>query len=83
MFVAESPVLRPRLALVVPKHRHKIVERNRVKRWLRESARLELLPRCRESAVAIDVLVRARPEAYEAGFDQLRKEIGELAEQLC
>ncbi len=83
MFVAESPSLRPRLVLVVPKHRHKIVERNRLKRRIRESARLELLPRCWEQGVALDILIRARPQAYDADFGLLRNEIRELAEQLC
>jgi ribonuclease P protein component len=83
VFVTESPALRPRLALVVPKHGRKIVERNRLKRRLRECARLELMPRCFERGAAIDVLIRARPEAYEAGYKQLKHEISELAEQLC
>jgi ribonuclease P protein component len=83
VFVAESPVLRIRLAVVVPKHGRKIVERNRLKRRLRESARLELLPRCLDRGAALDVLVRARPPAYEAEFQQLRDEIRELAEVLC
>lgn len=83
VFVADSPALRPRLALVIPKHGHNIVKRNRLKRRLREAARQELLPRCRDCGVALDVLVRARREAYDAGFDALRSEIIELAEQLC
>ena len=83
MFVAESPALRPRLALAVPKHGHKIVERNRLKRRLREAARLHLLPRCLEHGVALDILIRARPAAYEAEFEHLKKEIVDLAEQLC
>lgn len=83
MFVAESPALRIRVAVVVPKHGRKIVERNRLKRRLRESARLELVPRCLDRGVALDVLIRARPSAYEAGFQGLRDEIRELAEMLC
>ncbi len=83
VFVAGSPVLRVRLALVVPKHGHKIVERNRVKRWLREGARVELLPRCRDEGVELDVLIRARPNAYEAEYGQLKEEIRELAVELC
>lgn len=83
MFVAESPALRPRLALAVPKHGHKIVERNRLKRRLREAARQELLPPCLDRGIALDVLIRARPEAYEAEFDKLRQEIIHLAEELC
>jgi ribonuclease P protein component len=83
VFVAESPALRPRLALVVPKHGHKIVQRNRLKRWLREIARRDLLPACRTQERAVDILIRARPEAYRAEFDKLREEITELAESLC
>ncbi len=83
VFVAASPFLRMRLALVVPKHGHKIVERNRLKRRLRESARLELLPLCRDQNATLDVLIRARAPAYGADFGQLREEIRRLAEQLC
>ena len=83
VFVAESPVSRPRLALVVPRHGHTIVERNRVKRWLREIARTDLMPRCLEAGVTLDVLLRARAEAYTTDFHGLRGEIGELAERLC
>lgn len=83
VFVAASPSLRVRVALVVPKHGHKIVRRNQVKRWLRESARLELLPLCRDENAALDILIRARAQAYSAGFRKLREEIRELAEQLC
>ena len=83
VFVADSPALRTRLALVVPKHGHKIVERNRLKRLLRESARLEFLPLCGDQGAKLDVLLRARPEAYGVAFGQLRTEIAELAKDLC
>jgi len=83
VFVADSPALRPRVVLVVPKHGHKIVERNRLKRRIRESTRLELLPRCWDEGVGLDILIRALPQAYDAEFGQLRNEIMELAEQLC
>ncbi len=83
MFVAASPVLRPRVALVIPRHGHKIVDRNRLKRRLREAARLELLPRCWDDAARLDILIQARPQAYDAGFAELREEIRELAIELC
>ena len=83
VFVAESPVSRPRLALVVPRHGQKIVDRNRLKRRLRELARTVLMPRCLDAQANLDVLLRARPEAYTAAFEELREEIGELAERLC
>lgn len=83
MFVSPSPAAHARLGLVVPKHRRRGVDRNRVKRALREAGRLLLLPTLRERGVALDVLLRARPEAYGAGWDELRTEIAALAEELC
>ncbi len=75
VFFAASPVAIPRFGLVVPKHRHRIVERNRLKRRLREIARTEVLPRLRRAGRPMDVLVRARPEAYGVGFEELRSEL--------
>jgi ribonuclease P protein component len=69
--------------VVVPKHRRKIVLRNRLKRRLREIGRREVLPRLAERGVGLDVMVRARPEAYEADFQALRDELIRLAEELC
>jgi len=83
VFVDDSPVSRPRLALVVPRHGRTIVERNRLKRRLREIARTRLIPRCADVGIQLDVLLRARAEAYTAGFDELQDEISELAERLC
>ena len=82
-FVSPSPVAFARWGVVVPKHKHDIVERNRVKRRLRELGRTVVLPLLRNSGAALDVLIRARPEAYAAGFDDLRQELAELAEALC
>jgi ribonuclease P protein component len=72
-----------RLGVVVPKHRHRIVERNVVRRRLRELGRTILLPALRNQSAPVDVLLRARPEAYDAEFQQLRDEMTELAEALC
>jgi ribonuclease P protein component len=66
-----SLLLYPRVGIVVPKHRRKIVERNRVKRRLREIVRTGLLPELR----AIDLLIRAKPEAYSSSFEQLAREV--------
>ncbi len=82
-FVSPSPAAFPRLGVVVPKHKHTIVERNKVRRRLRELGRTVLLPALRNSGAALDVMVRARPEAYNAPFEQLRDEITHLAEELC
>ena len=82
-FVSPSPVAHPRLGIVVPKHKRNIVERNRVKRRLREIGRTELLPALRAAGAPLDVLLRARPEAYGAAYAELREELRALVEELC
>jgi ribonuclease P protein component len=82
-FVSPSPAAFPRIGVVVPKHKHRIVERNRVKRRLREIGRTVILPRLRNSGALVDVLLRARPEAYAAPFDELRADLEALVEELC
>ena len=72
----------PRIGLVVPKHHRKVVYRNRLKRRLRELSRRELLPRLRKEGVHLDVLIRAKREAYEASYRQLRGELLEVTEEL-
>jgi len=64
--------------LVVPRYKHTAVARNRLKRRLRELSRLRLLP----ADIAADVVVRVRPEAYEASFDALVLDIGRALDQL-
>jgi ribonuclease P protein component len=71
-----SLLLHPRAGVVVPKHRHNIVDRNRVKRRLRELVRIKLLPGLQR----IDVLIRAKPEAYGSSFDQLALDVGTIGE---
>ncbi len=83
VFFLSSGASLPRLGLVVPKHRRRIVDRNRLKRRLREIGRRELLPRLREEGLGLDVLVRARREAYGVGYGQLRQELMEMIEELC
>ena len=61
-----------RVGIIVPKHRHSIVERNRLKRRLREIIRLEILPLM---SIPADVVVRAGPRAYAASFETLRAEL--------
>ncbi len=82
-FVSPSPSAFPRLGVVVPRHRRRIVERNRLKRRLKELGRTLVLPGLRNSGAALDVLVRARPEAYGAAFGELRDELAALTEELC
>lgn len=67
-----------RVALVVPKFGFTAVRRNQLKRRLRELTRQHLLVR----SVSCDLLLRARREAYDAAFDNLRSEIHQVAAQL-
>lgn len=83
VFFATSPVSSSRWGLVVPKHGHRVVERNRLKRRLREIGRIRVLPRLRGSGRSLDVLVRARREAYGAAFEVLENELMEVTEALC
>lgn len=62
---------RPRVGIVVPKHRQSGVARNRLKRRLRELVRLRLLP----TLPPVALVVRARPEAYAASFEQLARQM--------
>jgi ribonuclease P protein component len=83
VFVAPSPAAFPRLGIVVPRHRQKVVKRNRLKRRLRELGRTLLLPGLRAGGRPVDVLVRTRPEAYGASFEELREQLQRLMEELC
>lgn len=65
----------PRVGLIVPKHRHNSVERNRLKRQLRELLRLELLPALHALTPPLDVVVRVAPVAYSRSMSELRHEL--------
>lgn len=81
VFDFASPVAYPRVGIVVPKHRRNSVERNKLKRRLREVLRIEVLPRLIERGVPVDFLVRARREAYNATYDQLHDELTDLLDR--
>jgi ribonuclease P protein component len=66
----------PRAGVIVPKHKHNIIERNRVKRRLRELVRINLLPGLQR----IDVLIRAKPEAYDSSFAELATDLAVIGE---
>lgn len=83
VFFAASPASLPRLGVLVPKHRHKVVERNLLKRRLNEIGRTRVIPALRRAGVSLDLLVRARPEAYDASFAELRGELDGVTEGIC
>jgi ribonuclease P protein component len=82
-FLSSAKRAGARVGLVVPKFGRTAVDRNKVKRRLREVARRELLPRLLEVGLSADVLVRARREAYRASYQQVRRELVEVLETLC
>lgn len=63
---------------MVPKHKRTSIARNLLKRRLHEIARLELLPRLG----SVDVVIRARAEAYGALFGELRAELLNVCKRL-
>ncbi len=67
----------------MPKHGRNIVERNLLKRRLREVGRRRVLPALAAGGTRLDVLVRARRGAYELGFDALAREVSEAVEGMC
>jgi ribonuclease P protein component len=68
----------PRVGIVVPRYSGSAVDRNRLKRRLRELVRTRLLT----TTVSVDVVIRARPGAYAAPFDALATDILRVAAML-
>jgi ribonuclease P protein component len=66
----------PRLAVIVPRYGATAVARNRLRRRLRERARCRVLTQL----AALDLVVKARPEAYRAPPGDLAED---LAQWLC
>lgn len=73
-----SPLRHPRVGIVVPRYAGSAVDRNRLKRRLRELVRTRLL----STMPVVDVVIRARPEAYGASFDALEADIMRAVTQL-
>ena len=55
----------------MPRYKHTAVDRNRLKRRLREIVRTRLLP----TLPPADVVIRSRPDAYDAPFDVLAEQV--------
>jgi ribonuclease P protein component len=83
VYDSASPFSFARVGLVVPRHGHTAVERNRLKRRLRDIARRRLLPRLDDAGLAVDVLIRARAQGYDAPHAQLRRELEEWLAKRC
>jgi ribonuclease P protein component len=61
----------PRMGLIVPKFQSSAVARNRLRRRLREIWRRDIQPH----QPATDLVIRARREAYGAGYAPLREQL--------
>ena len=59
----------------MPRHKHSAVDRNRLKRRLRELARTRLLPALDGLGAGGDLVIRVRPEAYGASFEGLARQL--------
>ncbi len=68
-----------RVGVVVPKYGHTAVERNLVKRRMREAVRLRLL----KALPGVDLVVRATPAAYRATALALADEIATLPARIA
>jgi ribonuclease P protein component len=71
MIWTDNLVGHPRMGLIVPKFQSSAVARNRLRRRLREIWRRDIQPH----QPAGDLLIRARREAYAAGFEPLREQL--------
>jgi ribonuclease P protein component len=69
-----------RVGFVVPKYKHGSVERNRLKRRLREIVRRRVL-RTLVGLSPADVVIRTLPAAYEAPFDALERQVTQSCER--
>lgn len=57
--------------------------RNRVRRRLTEIARLQLLPALESRRLELDLILRAKPAAYDASYQRLRATLMESLETEC
>lgn len=83
--VIAAPALEglPRFGTIVPRHGRPVVARNLLRRRLREIGRRDVLPRLRQDGGSWDILVRTRPQAYDAPFSVLKNDLIRLTERLC
>lgn len=61
----------PRVGFVIPKYKQSGVDRNRLKRRLREIVRVDVLA----VLSPMDLVIRVLPVAYQRDFDTLRAEV--------
>lgn len=77
LYFLENTLGRPRVGVIVPKHGHRNVERNRLKRRIREIVRRGWLARRWADGAQTDLLIRARPSAYSLSQADLAATLSE------
>ena len=83
VFLASSPSGRSRVGVVTPLYGRGAVARNLVRRRLTEIARIDVLPALEIRHLELDVVLRAKPAAYEASYDRLRVTVIDSLETAC
>ena len=83
VFVLTSTVGRSRIGIVTPRHGRTAVARNRVRRRLSEIARCRLLPALESKRLHVDLIVRAKPAAYETSYRMLQASLTHSLEFVC
>jgi ribonuclease P protein component len=70
-----------RVGFIVPKHGKSAVQRNQLKRRLRELIRVGVLGALHTVSArsGVDIIVRALPNAYRASFEELAVDVKQLA----
>jgi ribonuclease P protein component len=81
--VIASPRSHCRIGFIVAKYGRSSVERNRVKRRLRELTRRQLLGTLRQLRPCVDVVIRAKREAYDAPMTKLQSELDDLGTRIA
>jgi ribonuclease P protein component len=81
--VLASPHGYSRVGVITPKHQRSAVDRNRLKRRLREMVRLHLLPALRAPvSVSVDVAIRAQRGAYDLPPERLAQGVVSLTSDI-
>ena len=76
--IVASPRFHPRVGFVIPKYGHSAVDRNRIKRQLREIVRTSVLGALRP----VDVVIKAFPDVYTATFSTLANELLQILKRV-
>jgi len=77
--ILASPLVHPRVGFVIPKHNQSSVQRNALKRKLREIVRVEILT----VLPAVDVVIKSRPDAYRADFKAIASDLQRMVNEIA